>query len=203
MTRWSRWRKRTLACALALVGAWSSGACGLSENDEAGDDAGGGSTASGGTGGPRGGSGGTSGVAGSYCDGYQCLNGIVALGPCIANAFISCDRAISGVDCVTSGVCPILGTGGAGGVSGASGAGGTSGAGTSGAGSGGRTGGTGGVCDALHCTNGVLGLGPCPGTAFTRCNRADSGVDCVVSGVCPSLGGAGGETGGSGEGGGG
>jgi hypothetical protein len=198
MTRWSRWRKRALACTLALIGAWSSGACG-GESEEAGDDdAGGGAAASGGTGGARGGSGGTvgvGGVAGSYCDGYQCLNGMVTIGPCVVDAFTRCDRTISGVDCVTSGDCPILGTGGTGGAGGAGGAGGTSGAGS---------GGTGGswICDGICCSpDGTTYLCVCSqAVPITFCDRAVSGVDCVASGMaCPNTGGAGGEPGGGGE----
>ncbi len=192
MTRWSRWRKRALACTFLLVGAWNSGACGKSESGEAGDDeAGGGTAGAGGTRGGSSGSGGTSGVA--FCDAPYCNNGFLSWGPCPGPGFAMCDRSTSGVDCVTSGVCPI-GDGGTGGAGGAGGVGGRGGA--SGAGSGGRAGTGGGACDGVYCDDGAIRLGPCPGMQFTVCDRAESGVDCVVSGPCPGgAGGAGGEGG--------
>jgi hypothetical protein len=82
-----------------------------------------------GTGAPNGGSGGALGAGGvgtggvgtggigtggAICDGVSCVNGVWTLGPCGPSGWVPppghvrCDLAKAGVECVTTGVCPVL-----------------------------------------------------------------------------------------------
>jgi hypothetical protein len=117
-------RLRSVGVGLLLGAVCFSNACGRSERDDDDDDgdagdAGDAGQFTGGTG-NRGGTTGraTGGVGGVNC-GPACFNGSINLfGPCPGGGFTSCDRSVSGVDCVTEGPCPTITTGGVGGQGG-------------------------------------------------------------------------------------
>ena len=183
-------RKRGLGLSFVACAVWWSQACGESVRHVDESDEGGGGTSGFGATTGNGGSAGSSGVStggSGDCDGLYCRYGTIGLGPCPGENFTSCDRDVSGVDCVAAGrPCPRRGAGGTGGDGGTAG----------------DTGGFGGEHqDCAACNDaGYVVFRDCPGEPFTFCDPDISIVECVSTGRCPYTG-EGGAGGRGGEGG--